>query len=316
MAHTRIAKAAGTPWVIEFRSFFSIFFPINNRSARGKERVMKFSATLATLLVALALAACGGGGGGQSSAPQPAPSTPTTADTTKPVLTLTTSSPASLTTTVVFSSNEDLGGNVSILVQNGNTVPAGTTRLNAGNRGITWTPSAALACNTVYTVTGTGTDLAGNTGTATGTVTTVGCQQASWPPPTVAPIGQKVIGMNVLPGTDVAIGDAAWQSAVRDGTVKFTDTGMIQTGVDTRPVVWAVMQYRGNWCFVPVHKDDGTASAGRTSPGTQCNTEEVDYFVGTDAGLLRHFPGRNQCFELFWDEVDGRNHDRQVACPQ
>lgn len=284
---------------------------------------MKFSTTLATFLVALTLAACGGGGGGvgQSPAPQPTPTTPSaprTADTTKPVLTLVTSSPASLTTTVVISSSKELSGNIAILMMNGNTQISGDLRLNAGNRGMTWTPRTALVCNTVYTGKATGTDLDGNVSDLlTFTVTTVGCGPASWwPPATIAPVGQIVTGMNVLPGTEVAIGDMAWQAAVRDGTVKFVDTGMIQTGADTRPVVWAIMRYGERaWCFAPVHRDDGSASLQRTNPGTQCNSEEIDYVVGTESGLLRHFPGRNQCFEVFWD-LEGRNHDRVVACPQ
>lgn len=140
---------------------------------------------LATLAVALTLAACGGGGGGGNTPPPvtcTAPqvnvngvcTTPPT-DTTKPVLTLATASPASLTTTVTVTSNEDLGGNVAIIVKNGAATVAGATTLNQGNLGMTWTPSAALACNTAYTVNASASDVAGNVGTATFTVTTVGC---------------------------------------------------------------------------------------------------------------------------------------------
>lgn len=293
---------------IHFHSFFH-----DRHSPRGgKEFAMKFS-TVATLVVAaMLLVACGGGGGGSPASSQP--SQPT-ADTTAPTLTLATSSPASTTTTVVFTSSEDLAGNVSVTIKDasGATI-SGSTILNSGNRGMTWTPGGALACNTTYTATAVGADLAGNTGTATSTVTTVGCS-ALWPPTTIAPINQKVIGLNVLSGTNVLIGDAAWQAAVTNNTVKFSDTGMVMTGLDTRPILWAMYQFNNMWCTVPVHKDDGSPSKGLEPAGSVCNTESIDYMIGTPAGLIRHFTNRDQCFERRWNQNPPSITDTQVPCP-
>lgn len=308
IAFSRLSLYENEQKAIGFRSFFLNLSPTYYSSARSKEDSMKTSMTLATLLVALTLAACGGG----SSTPSPVPVT----DTSAPVLTLTTSSPASVTTTIVFTSDEDLGGNVSITVKNGTATVSGSTSLNPGNRGLTWTPAAALTCNTAYTVNASGTDLAGNSGTATGTVTTTACATSSWwPPATVASVGQKVSGTNVLSGTNVMIGDTTWQAAVKNGTVKFADTGAVMTGFDVRPIAWAVHQYSGSWCAIAVHKDDGSSVGVWTSAGSTCNTEAFDYVIGTQAGLIRHFSGRNQCFELRWNQSALTFTDTQISCP-
>lgn len=134
-----------------------------------------YGALIASIALVSVLSACGGGGGGGEA---PVVTPPPVVDKTPPVLTLSNTSPAALTTPVVVTSNKALGGSVAITVQapTGATV-TGSTVPNRDNMGMTWSSlSGPLTCNTVYKVTASATDLAGNVGTlSNGTVTTVAC---------------------------------------------------------------------------------------------------------------------------------------------
>ncbi len=273
-----------------------------------------FGALVASILLVATLAACGGGGGG-STAP-----TPTPIDSTRPVLMLATSSPASVTTTIVVTSNEDLGGaNLFVTVKNGTSTIAGTTNLNTDNRGMTWTSTGgALICNTVYSISASAADLTGNVGTLpTTTVTTLGCSTASWWPTTVHPIGEKVFGMNAIPAEVQFFGDTTWQKVVKNGTVKFLSSGTMMTEWSTRPVVWAlytIPQY-GLWCARPVFQDDGGVADNLSITAGNCNTEPVDWVMGSPNGIIRHFTNRNECYEYTWNSTRLGFDSPQVVCP-
>lgn len=318
-------------------------FLINPRSDKehkahwAKERGMKkFNSrafgTIAILVIAAALSACGGGGGGGSDAPAPANPAPVApapanpapvapapvADTTAPQLTLATASPASLTTTITVSANEDLGGNVSIVVRNGGATIPGSTTLSQGNRSMVWTPAGKLPANATLSISASASDLSGNVGTASMTLTTgadASNPLAWWTGAKVFPVGEKVVGVNELPGSAQLIGDDAWKKAVMDGVVKVVDTGATMTGFTTRPIVWTMFKRGVGYCTVPVYKDDGGAIGTLTSPGSMCNSEAFDFSVGTSTGLIRHFTARNQCYEWRWNTAAVRFDDQQVTCP-
>lgn len=268
----------------------------------------KIIAISVLLGAAIGLVACGGGGSG-STTPTPK------VDTTAPQLTLATSSPASTTTTIVVTANEDLGGNVAITVKNSATTTlSGSTTLNPGNRGMTWTStSGELACNTVYSVTATATDLAGNTGTMNGTVTTAGCPAASWwPPTTITPVGTKVFGANQLPAGCNAWNQQCWKDAVANGTVKFVASGGTNAG---RAVVFAYFRnttvqfgVNGLWNYLPIYADDGSLVGSDIFGG---DATEVEWIVGSANGAIVR--GGGQCFERF--NAGSTWSNRSVICP-
>lgn len=294
---------------------FQNFFHRPTSPQGEKEFLMKFS-SLATLVAAAALlVACGGGGGGGSPAlSQPNQPPQPIVDTTPPVL---VAGPTSgLPEAFVVLSDDDLGGNSQIVVKNTKDTVPGSTTLNTNNRGMTWRPqNPPLKCGT-YEATAIGVNLNNLSTAQTFTFGVTDCQtlSSSWPPTTITPIEQKVVGLNTLSGTNVLIGDTTWQTAVTNGTIKFVDTGMTVNS-DPQPLVWAAMKYNNQWCFAPVHKVDGSPIANWPRPDTHCNTEEFDSFSGSQAGLIRHFPARNQCFEEFWNTAENRDNDKQVTCP-
>ena len=200
---------------------------------------------IGAFLGAAFLVACGGGGGGGSSGVTPVACTPpqlnvggvcTTpvADRTPPVLTLATLSPASLTTTISVTANEDLGGNVSITVKNGTTTVAGSTALNTGNRGMTWTStSGALSCNTAYDVVASSADLASNVGTATFMVTTVGCPDATPPVVTVTTTSVSLTGTIQISSNESL---SAFTVSVKSGATAIAGNGVLNA--DKKGVTW------------------------------------------------------------------------------
>lgn len=55
----------------------------------------------------------------------------------------------------------------------------------------------------------------------------------------VADVGVLVTGANLLPAGCVTIGDACWLESVANGTIKFANSGVVMTGVNTRPIIFA-----------------------------------------------------------------------------
>jgi hypothetical protein len=166
---------------------------------------------------------------------------------------------------------------------------------------------------------GGGSDDVGPTGTVpTAPVATPGTPAAPatswWQQAVVHPIGEKVVGMNQLSAAAMTIGDAAWQQAVKDGTVKVVDTGAIMTGFSSRPFVWTVFQRGTGYCTTPVYKDDGGAIGAFTSPGSMCTTEPSNWFMGTADGIKRFVPSRGECYSFVWNPVSVRFDDLKVSC--
>jgi hypothetical protein len=272
----------------------------------------RFATALATFCLALLLTACGGGGGGTATgggtnptaciAPQTLVNgtcqNPSVTDTTAPVLTVTTSSPASVTTTITVTSNEDLGGNVQIVVKNGATTIAGATTLGAGNRSIVWTPSMQLPYNTALSVTASAVDLAGNTGTVSGTITTVADPTAWWPPTTITPVGVKVFGAGLIPAGCTSWTQQCWKDLVKNGGMKFIETPAVMVGSNSRQIVAPFYQNAsGFWNILPTYKDTGEPVGGDIGSGVSI---EIDWAQGTTRGFIVHEKVSGHCYEMAW----------------
>lgn len=132
------------------------------------------------------------------------------------------------------------------------------------------------------------------------------------------PVATQVIGMNQLSSASLLIGDTAWQQAVADGTIKFVDTGLVMTNYTARLPVFAFFKSRlGNSCARLVYKDDGSAVGQNNTTEGNCNTDtpSVDWVSGTVPGIIRHFPGNNQCYQLVWNQTTLGLDDVLVSCP-
>ena len=130
------------------------------------------------------------------------------------------------------------------------------------------------------------------------------------------PVGSQAVGMNQLPTNALLIGDAGWTKAVTDGIPKFLDSGMLLTGYNTRPIAFAFYKATsGVSCAKPIYKDDGSAVDNNKSVIGGCNTVDVDWAVGTTAGVIRHFPSLGQCYEFSWKQTTQGFQDLQVTCP-
>ena len=130
------------------------------------------------------------------------------------------------------------------------------------------------------------------------------------------PIGSQAIGMNQLPASALLIGDTGWNKAVTDGVQKFLDSGMLLTGYNTRPIVFAFYKApSGTSCVTPIYKDDGSAVDNNKAVGNACNTVDADWAVGTLSGVVRHFPSLGMCYEISWNQATQRFQDLQVTCP-
>jgi hypothetical protein len=139
------------------------------------------------------------------------------------------------------------------------------------------------------------------------------------PPTTIAPVGTKVLTANEIANSVTEVGSPAWQTLVRDGTIKFVDTGLIMTGYSTRPIVFAYYKRPVGdgmtWCTRPVYKDDGSAVGASTYTGFGCNTEEISWERGTDSGVIRHYPNGNRCWQLGWNQSTLSFDETLVTCP-
>lgn len=143
-----------------------------------------------------------------------------------------------------------------------------------------------------------------------------------WPPATISPIGTKVVGStSQISSASRIIGDASWQTDVKNGVVKFVDTGMILTGYSTRPLVWAYyISLDGTSCNLPVFKDDGLPiSLGTQYTYGACSTDSLTWVVGTLSGIIRYTPQKNKCFEMVWKFNNATSSfdvtDTETACP-
>ena len=270
----------------------------------------RFAIALAIVAITLTLVACGGGGG-SSPTPTPAP-TPATGSITAtncavPDGANACNSTVSWTTDKAVSPRVTVGGvSVSTLANSGATPSSFSVPL-----GIT-----AIAVADGTTVLDT-TDVVAACGTSSAEVNGICQPTAWWPPAVIHPIGEKVIGLNILPDSSFNIGDEGWKAAVQDGTIKVVDTGSVMTGYNTDPIVWMTFKRKDNllFCTTPVFKKDGSPIGSFIYANSVCNTEEIDWTVGTQDGLIRHSPVRGECYQYKWDQVAGNFSDTVVSCP-
>ncbi|NOT98934.1 MAG: hypothetical protein HOO97_07550 [Sideroxydans sp.] len=224
----------------------------------------------------------------------------------------------------------DPAGVLAGMSLNGVSVP-GAVVMQAGGKGFVFTPTFQLEYSKTYQFTAVAKDVLGKSLTVNGTYTTIA------PPPTctfpdmlnsnnvcmsppaptgytwnsvlrawVADVGTLVVGANVLPNTCVLVGDTCWNDSIANGTIKLVNSGVVMTGVNTRPILFAYFQIGNN----------GTASAGNyntryiygdaqaLSPfnqqildGSSANlTIEVK---GTNVGIKSNIPPFG-CYEFVW----------------
>ena len=304
------------------------------------------SATFALVSILL-LAACGGGGGGGGGGGTTTPPPPV------PTITISSFAPANGATgvatdvkiTFVYNYTDATSFTVnpsdytiscnSVNVAATSAVSNDTTKHQVT---VTLTPTAALPYKANCTVglnkvaaTGAGgsaNSLPANTSFTEASIACVSPQVpdstgtscvtpvVAWWPQTFAAIGTKVTTpTNRLPSTVQNVGDAGWQQAVRDGNIKFIDTGLVLTGYSTRPIVFAhyLEPVNGYSCTRAVYKDDGSI-AGLTSVSAGCTTSPSDWADGTSVGAIRHFPAYG-CYQMVWNQTRLDFDDNAIACP-
>ena len=263
-------------------------------------------ATVVTFFVATIMAACGGGGGSSGTI-----TTPATGAVTKAVSCTIQANAASCGASVEYTTSGASSPKLVVGTTTMATSASGTVPVTVGNVTVPVTLyDGATVLDSSKSLTGS--CVSGTTwnGSACAPVVTTW-----WPPAYIAPIGTKVVGMNQLPSTATTIGNTAWQQAVKDGTVKFIDTGIVLSGYSTRAVIWAFYQsIEGFSCARPIYKDDGSYVDHPETTGN-CNTGVLaDWAVGTQAGIIRHAPNAG-CYQLTWNATRKGFDDTLVSCP-
>lgn len=226
------------------------------------------------------------------------------------------------------------------------TLTASPSSITAGEKvTLTWSSTNAQSCtsstfatggasngsvvvlptaNHSYTVTCSGSSLTVSA-QANVTVSTV----AWWPPAYIAPIGVKVTGPFVMPAncTHVSHKDACYQELVKNGSIKFSHSGVTVNG---RPVVFggpvqfilsaSDTPYPGEYYNTfAVYADTGELLGGDLTSGG--NNGFIDWAAGTSTGSIKHYSrGVNQgkCYEWYPYYEAGVLYGfamRQVSCP-
>lgn len=292
---------------------------------KGKEIVMmvkkmKFRfASLAMSAVAVAiatlLAACGGGGGETS--PSPVVVTPPVAVEVK--MTLNSSTPSAVAAgatttpaTLTWATTQGTPVNAKVVSSTGATVGTG-----ASGSTVVQVP-VGTSTFSVMDDSGTKATVSVTVSCATGTTLVAGVctlPVSYWPRETYTAINVKVFSPSMV-GTAVRnIGDDGWKKAVMDGTVKFTDTGLVLEGFSSRALKQAFYSTpSGGWCTRLVFADDGSA-VGHAGIDSGCNTDRIEWTMGTATGLLRFYPAVGKCYALGWDKTAQVYTETQVTCP-
>ena len=189
-----------------------------------------------------------------------------------------------------------LSGAFTVTVTNGATALAGSTTLGPGATSLVWTSAAQLPWNTALTVAVTASDLAGNAGTLTGTVSTVADPAPDWKlsvafvpfgtvnylDKTQAPAGamtqatfpgQALSGL--LPPDCKTSGDDCFKEAARNGTIKFLPTNVrdADPNASSRPLANAfyrtvstvVLPGTMAYCSLPYFTDTPTPVTGKVN---------------------------------------------------
>jgi hypothetical protein len=144
-------------------------------------------------------------------------------------------------------------------------------------------------------------------------------------PNQLRPIGAKLLQTELtngdrLPSDLVLIGDLPWQKSVANGTIKYLDTGMVLTGFNNEPIIYAVYQYTTSptstarrTCRAAIYKNNGLTFELRPERWS-CFTGGFDFFTGTNNGILvKDLNG--VCAETTWGESVQRFTYNFVPCP-
>ena len=301
-------------------------------------------ATIAVLVTAITLAGCGGGGGSGSGVTPPPPLVPVNAVMTVTVTPSDGASDVARDSNVVMIYSVTSGSYTSttgtLSCDGTSFVLAQTT--DATGKKVTFSPSAVLPYGSTCIAQGVATASGENGGSqaniswkSTFLVEQLVCKtgeevrdgvcvpvpQAWWPPKAVSSIGTQVIGANAIASTSLLIGDTAWQQYVRDGVIKFVDTGMVLTGLSDKPLVWAYyISWDGTYCTRPVFKDTGLGLLPNTSlTYGGCYTDPINWVVGTNNGIIKYAPQFGKCFQETW--LYNKSNDAlsvtntEIACP-
>lgn len=300
-------------------------------------------ATLAVLSTALFLTACGGGGGGETVVtPTPTPVVPVV---NPPVLSVASTSPLPVASTIVVTSDKALEGvtQVSLINQLNAAIPANAV-LSADKKSIVITPIANFTYATTITVT-VKAKANGVEGTVTATVITENAPVVCTPPSMansvnvcmqppaatgytwnntikawVANIGVLVTSLNELPLECKVIGDACWKGKTADGTIKYFETNLVMTGFSARKIVFAGLVVSkqsgfaaGNFNLIPIYVDtESDAPLLNNLVLNGSNTDGVVTLKGSQNGVKFTTPA-NGCWEKVW--VGNGFSSATTTCP-
>ena len=214
--------------------------------------------------------------------------------------------------------------NTNVTLKAGTAAIAGTVSA-VGTKGFKFVPAAKLGYGQAYSFSATVKDTLGKplTVASTFSTTAITCTAPAManslgvcmsPPAAsgytwntvlrawVADIGTLVVGTNQLPAACVLVGDAFWNQSIANGTIKLVNTGMLITGVNTRPLVFAYYQagagsaFPGSYMTTPVYADavgDTPLSPNNTANGGV--TEVLSSVKGSGFGLKETSP--SGCWE-------------------
>lgn len=130
------------------------------------------------------------------------------------------------------------------------------------------------------------------------------------------PAGVLVVSLNTLPAACVTVGDACWMAKIADGTIKLVSTNAVQTGYNTRPIVFAVYKtFDGFFNEMPLYADVPALSpfAAQTvsNGGTSSNLTDVK---GSDNGIKMTFPAFG-CYERVHTGAGSWGNVKLDSCP-
>lgn len=132
------------------------------------------------------------------------------------------------------------------------------------------------------------------------------------------PMSVKLTTFKPLSASSIFIGDAAWKTAINDGTITKVDSNIVLKGFnDTRKLTWNLFTRNNGtlYCGTPTYKDDGSAIGSWTTPEAICKTDSFDWVISTDEGLVRHSPVDNKCYRWTWNQSALVFNDPLVPCP-
>jgi hypothetical protein len=230
----------------------------------------------------------------------------------------------------------------NVTLKAGPTAIAGTVSA-VGTKGFKFAPTAKLGNGQAYSFSATVKDTLGKPLTVTSTFTTMvvtcvapamlnglgGCMA----PPAVtgytwnivlrawvADIGTLVVGTNQLPAGCVLVGDACWNQSIADGTIKLANSGLVLTGFNTRPIVFAFYRagtgtaFTGVYLTLPLYADAIGDTPQFVKNAAQDGVKEMATDVkGSSVGLKATFT--SGCWEKIFSQTSASFLTRSIACP-